>query len=101
VIGLSPDQFWRSTLHELKGQVEAFNVNQERIDARVALICASIYNANRTKKDKLIKPEMFMPKKEKKDNKVTETQDMLRVAEQWTRVKGGIDRRGKQDDNIS
>ncbi len=76
--------------------VEAYKINQKRLDSRTALLCASVYNANRTKKDKLVKPEVFMPKEGDSKGKTSKKQtpeDMLLMAELWTAVAGGIDKR--------
>jgi len=78
---------------------EAYKLKQRKLDARTALICASIYNAQRTKKDKLIKPEQFMPKEEKKEKQQKTPREMLRAAEEWIKVTGGKDlRRDVNDD---
>ncbi len=86
--------------------VEAYKINQKRLDSRTALICASVYNANRTKKDKLVKPEIFMPKEDNSKQKIGKKQspdDMLLMAELWTAVAGGIDKRKEvaTNDDIS
>jgi len=81
-------EFWQSTLSEFNDEVEAYELRAKKEDYRVALICASIYNSQRTKKDKLVKPEQFMPKQEAK--KKQSVNDMLKFAEILTQMKGGI-----------
>jgi hypothetical protein len=78
--------------------VEAYELQQKRLDSRTALVCASVYNANRTKKDKLIKPEQFMPKEATKKQKQS-PDEMLRIAEMMTRMKGGKDLRKETANN--
>ncbi len=74
--------------------VEAYKIKEKKLDARTALLCASVYNAQRTKKDKLIKPEQFMPKEEKSKGQKT-AREMLKTAEEWIKVTEGKDLRSE------
>jgi len=71
--------------------LERHRLAEEKRDARAALICAVIANANRGKKGKRFKPQDFMPGQQRE--KREDWRQQLRYVEMLNVVFGGTDRR--------
>ena len=92
IIGLTPAQFWGSTLSEFEKQASAFSKLEKKRDSRAALVCSVIAETNRNKKKrrKPYKVADFMPRERKKQT----WEQQLKFVEILNKALGGEDKRG-------
>ena len=92
LIGMTPAQFWGSTLKEFEKQANAFSKLEKKRDSRAALICSVLaeVNRDRKKRKKPYKVEDFMPKERKQQT----WEQQLKFVEILNKALGGEDKRG-------
>jgi len=85
---MTPEQFWGSTLHEFRLQIDGYKARERKLDYRNAILCTMIARLGGNKR---VKPDDFMPK-DKRSQKMTDDQ-MLRQVEMLNAFFGGKDTR--------
>jgi len=79
--GITTERFWRLTPAEIGIEIEAWDKQEEMLDYRAALICATIANAIPTRRKKTFTPGDFMPQRK------AERQDRARP---WSDIKENL-----------
>lgn len=86
VAGLTHQEFWDLTPHEVALSIEAYHQREERADWRAAMVASVIANVHRGKRGRPFKPSDFMPRQRRRAQSPEQQARMLRAL---TRLLGG------------
>lgn len=86
---MQDEEFWNLTPVQLEALVEQYNNEQERQNARAALICAVMANIWRDKKSKTYKLEDFMLTQKQKNMQKQTPEQMFETVKLMNAAMGG------------
>jgi hypothetical protein len=88
-LGLSDEQFWHLQPRQWAALLRAWQLEQKRLDARGALVCAVIANCNRTKDSPIWGVKDFMPGEPEQEAPRRSPEEMLQTVMMLNAMHGG------------
>ncbi len=95
-LGLASSEFWELTFEELDALIERRHFLDRRLDYRSLLVVCAVYNAQRTdKKQKVWKPEDFLPSVDGEPKPEAPRQSVISALDAFAMARWGNNNQGE------